>query len=341
MGRIVFVLMWLSLMSGPLWAFDFRLAWIPSGSYSYALVAQELGFWKESGLDVKIHRGFGSSKTASDIATGQFDVGEASFSVAVVATLRAKKNILVSLGTRSYRTSMGIVSKPGWVEKPKDLEGKTLAASPASGCLSLFPIFSKTAGFEADKVNWNLMAPSLSRSSFLNGKIDGLCTYFVSFAPALLERGQKFDFISYADEGLEMLEQVFIANPERLAEDGHLYRRFINGAFKGLSYSLTQPEKSVDIASMLLPMSKRETVKYGLAATGVFSTSPYAVKKGLGWTPPSLVNATVKLVEVHEGETIGVSVEKLYTNRFVGREKLTSSQWKRSRKWIENLTGGE
>ena len=58
---------------------NFRLAWIPSGQYCYAIVAQKLGFWKKGGLDVKIHRGFGSSKTSQDISTGQFDVGEASF----------------------------------------------------------------------------------------------------------------------------------------------------------------------------------------------------------------------------------------------------------------------
>src|SRR3981081_377648 len=38
------------------------LPWLPLGTFSYAFVANKMGFWEKRGLDVTIDRGFGSGR---------------------------------------------------------------------------------------------------------------------------------------------------------------------------------------------------------------------------------------------------------------------------------------
>lgn len=314
---------------------DFRLAWIPSGQYCYALVASKLGFWRKLGLDVKIHRGFGSSKTSSDIATGQFDVGEASFGPA--ALVISKGGSLIAMGARYQKSPMGVATlKERKLKTPKDLEGMTLATSAGSGSYTLFPAFARSAGFDGNKVKWQMISPAAYHASILAGKVDAVSTYIVSFAPGLIARGINFDFIFYADHGLDMLDQVFIAQPERLKKDPALYRKFVQGALKGIAHSFLKPEESIEITMKELPIygkgkMSRKIITAGLGVASAISVSPYVEKNGIGWMERSLVKDSVDRVVKYMGAAPIKNIDSIYTNQFIGGEKLTPAQWKKVR----------
>jgi NitT/TauT family transport system substrate-binding protein len=324
----------------------FRLAWIPSGQYCYALVAKKLGFWRKLGLDVKIHRGFGSSKTSSDIATGQFDVGEASFGPA--ALVISKGGSLIAMGARYQKSPMGVATlRERKLKTPKDLEGMTLASSAGSGSYTLFPAFARSAGFDGKKVKWQLVSPAAYHASILAGKVDAVSTYIVSFAPGLIARGINFDFIFYADHGLDMLDQVFIAQPERLKKDPELYRKFVQGALKGIAHSFLKPEESIAHSflkpeeSIAITMEElpiygkgkmsRKIITAGLGVASAISVSPYVEKNGIGWMERSLVKDSVDRVVKYMGAAPIKDIDGIYTNQFIGGEKLTPDQWKKVR----------
>ena len=311
---------------------NFRLAWIPSGQYCYAIVAQKLGFWKKGGLDVKIHRGFGSSKTSQDISTGQFDVGEASFGPA--AFVISKGGSLIAMGARYQKSPMGIATLAKRnLRTPKDIEGLTMATSAGSGSHTLFPAYASAAGIDGKSIKWQLISPGAYHSSLLAGKVDGVSTYIVSFAPGLIARGIGFNFLFYAEAGLDMLDQVFIARPDRLKKDRDLYRKFVHGALEGIKHSFLKPDESVAITMKELPLygkgkQSQKIISAGLGVASAISASPYTEKNGIGWMERSLVKDSVdRLVKYMKMKPLK-NIDSLYTNEFIGGQKLTSAQWK-------------
>lgn len=309
----------------------FQLAWIPSGQYTYAFTAQEMGFWKGLGLDVEIHRGFGSGSTSNNVATGQYEVGEASFGTAVLTA--SKGGPLVAMGARYQKSPIGFAAlKKKGVKKPKDLEGMKVADSAGSGAYVLLPAFAKATGIDLSKVKIEFVSPAAYLPSLLAGKVDAVSTYYVSIGPPLLARRFAFDFLFHADYGLDMLDQVFITQPKRLKEDKELFRNFVEGALKGVAFSYLTPEKAVDITMKKLPLygagkESKRLIEVGQGVATAMGVSPHVEKQGLGWMEPSLVKDSVDKVATYMGAAKIADVESLYTNEFIGKVRLTAEQW--------------
>src|SRR2546428_4711247 len=53
----------------------YNMSWLPQGSSIGVMLAQERGWYRESGLDVNIVRGFGGNRTANEPDQGQFEFG--------------------------------------------------------------------------------------------------------------------------------------------------------------------------------------------------------------------------------------------------------------------------
>src|SRR5438067_11408947 len=51
------------------------LPWLPLGTFSYAFVANKMGFWEKRGLEVTIDRGFGSGRVCVAVGQGRYGFG--------------------------------------------------------------------------------------------------------------------------------------------------------------------------------------------------------------------------------------------------------------------------
>ena len=112
------------------------LPWLPLGTFSYAFVAKKMGFWEKRGLDVTIDRGFGSGKVCVPVDQGQYDFGI--LDLAVMMNCVGRGLDLVAVAGIWPRSPVGIFSlKEYGINKPKDLEGQTVAFDVGSRTLSL------------------------------------------------------------------------------------------------------------------------------------------------------------------------------------------------------------
>src|SRR5262249_31529736 len=128
------------------------LPWLPLGTFSYAFVADKMGFFQKRGLDVTIDRGFGSGKVCVPVDQGQYDFGILDFSIVVNCAGRGLD--LVAAGGIWPRSPIGIFSlKENGITDPKQLEGQTVAFDVGSGDFQLWPAFVKATGIDDRKVN--------------------------------------------------------------------------------------------------------------------------------------------------------------------------------------------
>ena len=125
-----------------------------NGRHSYFFVAQDKGFYKEAGIDVKFVGGKGSVDTIKQVAAGNANFGFADAGSLVLS--RANDNIPVKMVAVVYaRPPQAIFcAADAGLKTPKDLEGKSIA-NPAGGSIpDMFPAFAKAASIDASKVNW-------------------------------------------------------------------------------------------------------------------------------------------------------------------------------------------
>jgi len=110
-------------------------------------------------LDVELQNSKGSGDSIAKVDTNRADVGLAD---AVVVIPRVAQGARIKIvGAVFDNTPLNIwTRKDTGITRPKDLEGKILAAPPGDSQRQLFPAFAKVNGVDASKVTWLTIEPA-------------------------------------------------------------------------------------------------------------------------------------------------------------------------------------
>ncbi len=154
----------------------FALNWFAVGDHAAYWVALEKGYYKEKGLDVELQNSKGSGDSIAKVDTGRADVGLADASV--VIPLVAKGAKIKVVGAVFDLTPLNIwTRKDTGIVKPKDLEGKTLAAPPGDSQRQLFPAFARINGIDEKKVTWVNIEPAAKFVALSEKRADAVPDY--------------------------------------------------------------------------------------------------------------------------------------------------------------------
>lgn len=312
----------------------FTLPWLFVGGHAFEFVAQKK-YWRERGLDVEISRGRGSGAAVKDISAGTFMFGEASYSV--MANGIGQGLDLVGIGVKLARSPMGITcSKGANVRTPRDLEGKKLLTAPGSGEAHLLPGFAAATGFDLAKVTRLSATPDKLIPTLLAKQADCVGVYYVSNGAAIHFQDPTVNTLLYQDYGLVTLDLGLITTPKLMKEDPKLCQDVTDGFFLGLRDQLLDPEGSLDVMMEAKPELKTQPRKLLLTqvgATNALSWSNAFEKQGLGSMDPEEQRQTRENVVRYMDTPNVPPIEKLFTNQFLGRIKLTAEEWKKAKAW--------
>jgi NitT/TauT family transport system substrate-binding protein len=304
-------------------------------------VAKKLGYWSEKGLDVQIDRGYGSGRSAQSTALNEYEFGEASFSVAVNAFEKDLKT--VALGARLQRSPLAFFALKGsGILKPKDLEGKVVGIAAGGGNYHLWPAFVKATGIDGEKVKLLFTDPTLEQQVLLEKKVHALSSYLVSTGASIIGQGHQLDTIFYGDYGLEMIDQTFLTQPDRLKKEPQLCRDFVEGALKGLAYAYVNPDKALDVLDEFVPAYAaaprlRKVTESSQGVNHALGLSPGVEEHGVGWMDPKVVENTIDKVVKYMGLKKPPKPEETYSNQFTGSVRLTPEQWAQVKKYTERF----
>ncbi len=312
----------------------FTLPWVFVGGHAFEYVAQKK-YWHERGLEVEISRGRGSAAACKDISTGSFLFGEASLNVMVNGVARGLD--LVGIGVKCAKSPIGITChKEANVRSPRDLEGKTLVNTPGSGDTDLLPAFAKAGGLDLSKVNQVKAAPDKLNSTFLAKQVDCVGVYYVSNGAAVHFQDPTVNTLLYQDSGVVTLDLGLITTPKTMKEEPKLCQEMADGFFLGLRDQLLDPERSIDVmieAKEELKTQPRKLLLTQLGNTNALAWSEAFEKHGLGWMDPEEQRLTRETVMRYMDLPSAPPIERMFSNQFLGRVKLTAEEWKRARAW--------
>jgi NitT/TauT family transport system substrate-binding protein len=310
---------------------SFMLPFLFVGGHAFEFVAQAEG-WKKRGLEVDIVRGYGSGAACKAISSGQADFGEASYGVMVNSIASGLDN--VAIGVKLQKSPISITCRTdSGIKTPKDMEGKTLINSAASGDTLMLPGFAKGADIDVTKINIQNVHPSKLVSTVLNKQSDCAGSYYVSIGAALQHNTDVVHFL-YADYGLNTLDLGLIARAETVKNDRQLVQDFVDGAMEGLKMQLLEPDKALDF--MIEAKEELQTVDRGQLElqegnTNALVFGPAVEEHGLGWMAEEDQNRTRELVIEYMDATNVPPIDKMFTNEFAGKVKLTEEEWAKAK----------
>lgn len=223
------------------------LDWYPNAVHTALYVAEEKGYFKEEGLNVKVEMPADTNDPLKLAATGKVDLAISYLTEAVVA--KSEDIPIVSIASLVRHSLDGIMYKEeSGFTSPKDLEGKVVGYPSSSVSETLVSTMVENAGGDMSKVQlvdvgWDLM-PALSTDN-----VDAIAGAYINHELVLLnEEGYNVNIFDPAEYGVpETYELILVTGEDTLNEREEAFEKFWKAVTKAHDEVKTDPEAGLQV----------------------------------------------------------------------------------------------
>ena len=303
----------------------FALNWFPVGDHAAYWVALEKGYYRQRGLDVDMQNSKGSGDSIAKVDTGRADVGLADSAVVIASAARGTKIKVV--GMVFDKSPLNIWSrKEAPITKPKDLEGKSVAAPPGDGQRQMFPAFARLHGIDQNKVTWVNVEPAAKVPALAEKRVDAVADYTTGlpFYEKAVGKGNAV-MLPWADHGFDMYSMSIIASEKTMKERGPVLKAFLEASYMGWRDVMSDPKSALEIFKKRVPEIDLSIIEPNMMmGLDLMKTDRYA-KNGIGWMEDKKMCDSVDLVNTYMGVPTKVECKAVYTNEFLTKVELPRS----------------
>jgi NitT/TauT family transport system substrate-binding protein len=303
----------------------FALNWFPVGDHAAYWVALEKGYYRQRGLDVDMQNSKGSGDSIAKVDTGRADVGLADSAVVIASSARGTKVKVV--GMVFDKSPLNVWSrKDAPITKPKDLEGKTVAAPPGDGQRQMFPAFARLNGIDPAKVTWVNVEPAAKVPALAEKRVDAVADYTTGlpFYEKAVGKGNAI-MLPWADHGFDMYSMSIIASEKTMKERAPMLRAFLEASYLGWRDVMSDPKSALEIFKKRVPEIDLSIIEPNMMmGLDLMKTDRYA-RNGIGWMEEKKMCDSVDLVNTYMGVPTKVECKAVYTNEFLTKVELPKS----------------
>ena len=303
----------------------FALNWFPVGDHAAYWVALEKGYYRQRGLDVDLQNSKGSGDSIAKVDSGRADVGLADSAVVIAASARGAKVKVV--GMVFDKSPLNVWSrKDAPITRPKDLEGKSVAAPPGDGQRQMFPAFARVNGIDASKVTWVNVEPAAKVPALAEKRVDAVADYTTGlpFYEKAIGKGNAV-MMPWADHGLDMYSMSIIASEKTMKERAPVLRAFLEASYLGWRDVMADPRSALEIFKKRVPEIDLSIIEPNMMmGLDLMKTDRYA-KNGIGWMEEKKMCESVDLVNTYMGVPTKVECKAVYTNEFLTKVEMPKS----------------
>ena len=223
------------------------LDWYPNAVHSAIYVAQEKGYFKDEGLNVKIEMPADTNDPLKLAATGKVDL--ALTYQTQVAMSRSEGIPVVSVAAL-VRHPLDVImfKKETGIKTPKDLEGKSVGYPSTTISEALVETMVKNDGGDFNKVKmtdvgWDLM-PAVATDN-----VDATIGGYINHEYVLLNKeGYNMDVMKLTDYGVpDNYELVLVTGEKTLAKKKDSIEKFWSAVAKGQEDVKNNPEEGLQV----------------------------------------------------------------------------------------------
>ena len=278
---------------------DYATSFGNFGRDAYVYVAMEKGYFEQAGFELKVIPGTGSVDNIKLVAAGRLDY--APVDIGALMVTRANEGLPTKTVAVIHQNTMSAIFTldEAGISAPKQLEGKTLADSPASTVRILFPLYAKKAGIDASKVTWRDAAPPALPALLAAKQVDGIGQFSVG-VPLVSKAagGKRIRTFKYSKVLPGLLGIGVIASDEKIRTNPGEVKAFTTALLKGLRYALDNPGEAGYILKKYQPLADPVVAAQELRIMRFFAQNKLTRQKGngLGYIDVAKFNATASVI---------------------------------------------
>ena len=293
----------------------FALNWFAVGDHAAYWVALDRGYYKARGLDVELQNSKGSGDSIAKVDTGRADLGLADAVVVIPRIAQGAKIKIV--GAVFDNTPLNIwTRKDTGITKPKDLEGKLLAAPPGDSQRQLFPAFAKVNGLDASKVRWLNIEPAAKFVALAEKRADAVPDYTTG-QPFWEKAVGKDNLVRmpWHQYGFDTYSMSIMAGEKMLAERPQTVRDFLAASYMGWRDVMDNPKAALEIFKKRVPDIDLALIEPNMMlGLELMRTERYA-KNGIGWMDRGKMCGTVEFINAYMPDMPRkVGCDEVFTN---------------------------
>ncbi len=296
----------------------FALNWFAVGDHAAYWVALEKGYYKARGLDVELQNSKGSGDSIAKVDTNRADIGLADAAVVIPRIAQGAKVRIVGVVFDNTPLNMWMWKSSG-IAKPKDLEGRTLAAPPGDAQRQLFPAFAKLHGIDAAKVKWLSIEPAAKFVTLSEKRADVVADYITGqpFYEKAIGR-ENLASMPWHQHGFDIYSISIIASEKTLNERAKVLRDCVAASYMGWRDVMDNPKAALDIFKKRVPEIDLSLIEPNMMlGLELMKTERYA-RNGLGWVDRAKMCNTVELINTYMPDMPRkVGCDEVFTNDFL------------------------
>lgn len=316
---------------------EYTLSWLPVGQYAFMSVAQRK-FLKPQGIEFDVKRGYGSLAATQAVATGKFNIGDASTAGNLLSVLRGLSLELVAC--HGYDSTMGVlVPANGPIKSPKDLEGKKIGVTAAGGDTPFLPAYYKLVGVDPHKVTTVALDSQVIEQAVISKQVDCMVAFGMSSIPNFITQHFPVRFFPFSRVGLTFYWVNTIVRPQFLQKEPNLVADIVHGLLEAQKFALLHPEQTVEMHMKQYPEiaisnNGKLFTELGVGMANAIQIVPETEKHMLGYQPLAAIGAQAKRVKNSiaslQDKTVP-PVTRYCTNKYVGALNLSAGEWQTAR----------
>jgi NitT/TauT family transport system substrate-binding protein len=249
MLKKTFILLILSLtitpfaLSQQLKKITFVPHWVPQAQFAGFYVANDLGFYKNHGIDLTIITGGPKVSSSSLLEKGKVDFALMWLSNAI--ELKAKKVKIINIAQLVNRSALMLISKKSsGIKTPQDMNGKKVGIW--GGDFQIQPL----AFFKKYKLDVKTIMQGNSINLFFFDGVDITTAMWYNEYNTIINSGFNKDELNtffFADHGLNFPEEGIYCSENFYNNNIDVCRAFVQATLEGWKYSFEHPAEAVDI----------------------------------------------------------------------------------------------
>jgi len=221
---------------------DVQLRWKHQFQFAgyYAAIAK--GYYREEGLDVRLHEGGPNVTPVEEVLSGRAQYGEAN-SELLYARLHGKP--LVALAVIFQHSPSVLVARTDQgVRTVHDLIGKPLMLMDAQTDADFLAMF-RSEGIPLEKLQ--LLPSSYQIGDLASGKVTAFNSYLTNEPFYLQQRGVEYNIISPVTYGIDFYSDILFTTQAEIDEHPQRVEAFRRATLRGWRYAMDNPEQIIDL----------------------------------------------------------------------------------------------
>lgn len=260
------------------------LDWYPNADHAGLFLAQQRGYFRDAGLDVKLYTPADPSTVLQTVGAGKDTLG-ISYQTDVLLA-RAQGVPVVAIAALVQHPLVGVMAlKSAHITRPRDLVGKTVGYAGIPSQEAFMATMLEADGAKPDAVKLVNVGYDLV-PAVISGRVAAVMGAFWTVEPFLAEReGHPVTFLHVEDWGVpDYYELVLVASEHTIATEPGTLRTFLGVTQHGYAAAAADQPAAVAAISTASPDLDKEVTAEGLKVLAPVWTAGVPV---FGWQDPA------------------------------------------------------